>query len=324
MEEGGDSEEKQTKEGKKEKTKGEKRRAPAEVRGEGAVESLNSQEGEGELKKKKKQEKADVVGSGEEPGVEEVTTPKRRKVKEIAEAGNGEKTKKKKKGKQEEEGKKNKKSANGGIGPEEKHGGEENTSPKKGGKKKVQGQDAEAVKKLRKRKKQGEEGEQAEERKIYPVKSEPELTTSPSVDVVFVSEKIGNKDEVRIDQARRQALQVEIDNESHPKVSNSSTDLGQWGTAHFESTNQQQKFLRLMGGLKKGSQPVGSSEGRANMALGKEGQDVLKQGLLGEFERAQSRRMDFQNRGVGLGFTPPSDKKFSIDANACQSVRFDD
>ena len=79
-----------------------------------------------------------------------------------------------------------------------------------------------------------------------------------------------------------------------------------------------------MGGFKKGSQPTGSSEGRPNMALGKEGQDVLKTGLLAEFERAQGRRMDFQNKGAGLGFAPPSNKKFVIDVSARHSVRFDD
>ena len=60
------------------------------------------------------------------------------------------------------------------------------------------------------------------------------------------------------------------------------------------------------------------------MALGKDAQQQLQQGLLGEFERAQSRRLDFNNRGAGLGFSAPSNKKFSIDVHACRSVRFDD
>lgn len=101
--------------------------------------------------------------------------------------------------------------------------------------------------------------------------------------------------------------------------------LGQWSTAQFNSCEQQQKFLRLMGGFKKGFQPAtGSSTGGANMAMGKEAQQQLQQGLLGEFERAHSRRMDFTNRGAGLGFTAPSNKKFFIDINASRSVRFDD
>lgn len=79
-----------------------------------------------------------------------------------------------------------------------------------------------------------------------------------------------------------------------------------------------------MGGFKKGFQPAAASTGGANMAMGKEAQQQLQQGLLGEFERAHSRRMDFSNRGAGLGFTAPSNKKFSIDINASRSVRFDD
>lgn len=138
-------------------------------------------------------------------------------------------------------------------------------------------------------------------------------------DVVFLSAKPGNQDEVSIDQARRLALQRDIDQESQPK-----TNLGQWGTAQFDSSDRQAKFLRLMGGFKKSSQPLSGSSGQASMALGKEGQQTLQQGLLGEFERAQSRRMDFRNKGAGLGFAAPSNKKFAIDANARNSVRFDD
>lgn len=81
-----------------------------------------------------------------------------------------------------------------------------------------------------------------------------------------------------------------------------------------------------MGGLKKGGQPTGPGAGRFNMALGKQGQETLQQGLMGQFERAQNRRMDFQNRGAGLGFSAPSNNTFYIDANARSenSTRFDD
>lgn len=79
-----------------------------------------------------------------------------------------------------------------------------------------------------------------------------------------------------------------------------------------------------MGGFKKGSQPACRSPGKANMALGKAAQQQLQQGLLGQFEQAHSRRIDFGSRGAGLGFTAPSNKKFTIDVNASRSVRFDD
>ncbi|KAK1803074.1 hypothetical protein P4O66_021612, partial [Electrophorus voltai] len=96
-------------------------------------------------------------------------------------------------------------------------------------------------------------------------------------DIIFLSARPGNQDEVSIDQvkcqmmmqmtdhlthkpqsnvphcfqARRLALQREIDEESQPKA-----NFGQWDTAHFDNSEKQIKFLRLMGGFKKGSQPI--------------------------------------------------------------------
>nr|XP_020451988.1 lysine-rich nucleolar protein 1 [Monopterus albus] len=125
-------------------------------------------------------------------------------------------------------------------------------------------------------------------------------------------------------QERRQALQMEIDKASQPEKPAKHLGLGQWSTAQFDSSEQQQKFLRLMGGFKKGFQSAAVSAGGANMAMGKGAQQQLQQGLLGEFERAHSRQMDFSNRGAGLGFTAPSNKKFSIDINSRRSVRFDE
>lgn len=100
--------------------------------------------------------------------------------------------------------------------------------------------------------------------------------------------------------------------------------LGQWSTAQFDSSEKQQKFLRLMGGFKKGFQPATTTATRANMALGTHGQQQLQQKLLDEFDRAHSRRLDSSNKGAGIGFTAPVNKKFFIDVNASRSVRFDD
>ncbi|XP_077426009.1 uncharacterized protein knop1 isoform X2 [Vanacampus margaritifer] len=139
-------------------------------------------------------------------------------------------------------------------------------------------------------------------------------------DVVFLSERTGNADEVNINQERRQALQMEVDEASRPQKG-----FGQWSTAQFESSEQQQKFLRLMGGFKNGFQPTAAANApKPNMALGQDAQVHLQQGLMGEFERAHSRRIDFKSRGAGLGFSDASKKTFSIDVNACRSVRFDD
>ncbi|KAL6110408.1 knop1 [Pungitius sinensis] len=165
-------------------------------------------------------------------------------------------------------------------------------------------------------------GTGAKKRKIKEEVEHPDESTP--CDVVFLSKKAGNTDEVTINQERRLALQMEIDKASQPQKSDKPLGVGQWGTAQFNSSEQQQKFLRLMGGFKKGFQPAVGSSDRANMALGKDAQQQLQQGLLGEFECAQSRRMDVSSRGSGLGFSAPANKKFSIDINACRSVRFDD
>jgi len=112
----------------------------------------------------------------------------------------------------------------------------------------------------------------------------------------------------------------------------SGAQVGQWSTAQFDSNEKQQKFLRLMGGFKKVTQPTGGPAParpnmalvRPNMALAQDQQQNLQRALLGEFERAQSRRADFGGRGTGLGFSAPPSKNFYIDANASRSVRFDD
>ncbi|KAG7281908.1 hypothetical protein CRUP_002966, partial [Coryphaenoides rupestris] len=78
----------------------------------------------------------------------------------------------------------------------------------------------------------------------------------PHTDVVFLSEKTGNRDEVTINQERRLALQMDIDKESRTQTP-AKPSFGQWSTAQFDSTEKQQKFLRLMGGFKKATQPTG-------------------------------------------------------------------
>ncbi|XP_061737308.1 lysine-rich nucleolar protein 1 isoform X2 [Nerophis ophidion] len=146
---------------------------------------------------------------------------------------------------------------------------------------------------------------------------------APQVDVVFLSARSGNADEVTINQERRQALQMEIDMASQPEPADQQTRFGQWDTAQFESSQQQQKFLRLMGGFKK-PPPATTSTAKTNMALCKDTQQHLQQGLVQEFKRAHSRRMDFNSRGAGLGFSAPSNKNFHIDISARRSVQLDD
>ncbi|NXT33308.1 KNOP1 protein, partial [Pelecanoides urinatrix] len=148
-------------------------------------------------------------------------------------------------------------------------------------------------------------------------------------DVTIVQEKKGNCDEVNIDKVRRQALQEEIDRESgktkvfSPKVER-DTKFGQWSTAAFQSSEEEMKFFRLMGGFKKGSVPIqnlSATTNKPNMALNKEGEEKLQQALKMEFDKAMDLK---QHRGIGLGFQPAANKKVYIDKYTSKSIKFED
>ncbi|XP_032839602.1 lysine-rich nucleolar protein 1 [Tyto alba] len=148
-------------------------------------------------------------------------------------------------------------------------------------------------------------------------------------DVTIVQEKKGNCDEVNIDKVRRQALQEEIDRESgktkvfSPKVEQ-DTKFGQWSTAAFQSSEEENKFFRLMGGFKKGSVPIQNlpaTTKKPNMALNREGEEKLQQALKMEFDKAMDLK---QHRGIGLGFQPAANKKVYIDKYTSRSIKFED
>uniref|UniRef100_UPI00398E5FF8 lysine-rich nucleolar protein 1-like isoform X4 n=1 Tax=Pristiophorus japonicus TaxID=55135 RepID=UPI00398E5FF8 len=153
-------------------------------------------------------------------------------------------------------------------------------------------------------------------------------------DLQITSERKGNLFEVTIDKARRKALQEEIDRVSGktgtletkaPEIKPSRTGT-QWDTATFESTEQKNKFLRLMGGLKSSNQPqsTGQCSGKPNMALNKQEEQKFNSTLQKEFDKALNLR---QNRGIGLGYQPfpnhTQNKTFFIDKQASNSKKFD-
>nr|XP_056722460.1 lysine-rich nucleolar protein 1 [Euleptes europaea] len=148
-------------------------------------------------------------------------------------------------------------------------------------------------------------------------------------EIQVVAIKKGNCDEVRIDKLRRQALQEEIDLESGKTKAvkedeESGHCFGQWGTATFDSAEQKSKFLRLLGGFKKG--PASTQEWPAkarqqNMALARHGEEKLQQTLQAEFEKAMDWK---QRRGAGLGFQPAPQKWAYIDKHASKSIKFED
>ncbi|XP_030434291.1 lysine-rich nucleolar protein 1 [Gopherus evgoodei] len=184
----------------------------------------------------------------------------------------------------------------------------------------------------KKRNKQGTQNCTEEPRlkkKKVTVKTEKEAMECKD-DVTVVKERKGNCDEINIDKVRRQALQEEIDRESgktkvfRNKVESQDIKFGQWSTATFESSDQKTKFLKLMGGFKKGpassQDPPGTTE-KPNMALNRKGEETLKQNLQMEFEKAVNLK---QHRGIGLGFQPIANKKVYIDKYISKSIKFED
>ncbi|XP_069066357.1 lysine-rich nucleolar protein 1 isoform X3 [Pleurodeles waltl] len=150
----------------------------------------------------------------------------------------------------------------------------------------------------------------------------PECTVPKEISTSKKKKRVQVKQErAEEEMIRRQALQAEVDRESG-KIKN--VNVGQWQSAAFDNPEQKMKFLRLMGGFKKSSQPTALSPAlteKPNMALSRTGEETLKQNLLSEFEKAIDLR---QNRGIGLGFQPTAKKIFCIDKNKSTSVKFDD
>ncbi|XP_077575514.1 uncharacterized protein knop1 isoform X1 [Stigmatopora nigra] len=293
-----------------ESIKSKKKKTAKLTKSEDTVEEPDGQI-EVKLKKKKKKKKNEAsLDNGE---AEEENSPKMEVDVEVG------KTKQKKKEK------KAKKSC--GLGAEEE------TQPKKEKKIKVENLECEESENVQPSKKRKENlSVQEEPENVDPdsslktksqikeeeIQKELDYQNNSNQEVIFLSAKNGNVDEATINRERRQALQLDIDMASQPQLTE-KTGFGQWGTAHFESSQQKQKFLKLMGGFKQEFRPAASASApQQNMALGKEGQEHLRRGLMGVFQQAQYRQM-----GGGLGFGQPSNR-FFIDINASRSVRFDD
>ncbi|XP_042336794.1 lysine-rich nucleolar protein 1 [Sceloporus undulatus] len=169
-------------------------------------------------------------------------------------------------------------------------------------------------------------GEEEPSLKKRRLKKEAEVRED---EIKVVAFKKGNCDEINIDKLRRQALQEEIDRESGKtklikEDGESGNDFGQWGTAVFESSERKTKFLRLLGGFKKGSSlplqdpPVHAT--KLNMALDWNREQNLQRDLQAEFEKA----IDQKHHHRGFGFQPATQKLMWIDKNASNSIKFED
>ncbi|XP_067664722.1 lysine-rich nucleolar protein 1-like [Haliotis asinina] len=111
--------------------------------------------------------------------------------------------------------------------------------------------------------------------------------------------------------------------------------LGQWGTACLGDNDRQHKFMRLLGGFKKGgnlgqSKPglfckLGSKSAPSNAALNHAEEAVLNKNLESDFDKALAIRLSKQKTS-GLGFAPPPEegKRFYIDKTSSKSIKFDD
>lgn len=128
------------------------------------------------------------------------------------------------------------------------------------------------------------------------------------------------------------------------ETTNATVDVttGQWSGVNLGDSNRQNKFFKLLGGFKKGSDTsqiqnrfslgkkagfgLNSNSGMKSgggFAMDKKQEDVYTKSLENEYERAMSMNL---NRGIGLGFekAPDAGKKFYIDTKSSKSVKFDD
>ncbi|XP_052795430.1 lysine-rich nucleolar protein 1-like isoform X2 [Mya arenaria] len=116
---------------------------------------------------------------------------------------------------------------------------------------------------------------------------------------------------------------------------NKKCTVGQWESAEFEDTDRQNKFYRLLGGMKKTNSSnllqkkfqLGCSgkpfKPGGTGAMNRNEQDKYTKTLESDFEKALSSN---RNKGIGLGFEKPPDegKKFFIDTRKSNSIKFDD
>ncbi|XP_006814737.1 uncharacterized protein LOC102810381 [Saccoglossus kowalevskii] len=109
----------------------------------------------------------------------------------------------------------------------------------------------------------------------------------------------------------------------------SNTSMGQWSSATFDTSQQQNKFFRLMGGMKNqpSTKDPQNATSRSNFALNKTMATKMNEKLEKQFEVAMEKKWDIK-KGFGLGYSAPESvnksKKFYIDKNAVKSFKFED
>lgn len=128
--------------------------------------------------------------------------------------------------------------------------------------------------------------------------------------------------------------------EATDKNKEAAFTVGQWGTAEFENAERQNKFLRLLGGMKNKNKSDGASTEKnekkglfgglaalaaktGNTAMTNSEQHKWQTNMEGQFNKALMYK---GQKGGGLGFEkPPGEgKKFHIDIQKSSSIKFDD
>eukprot|EP00918_Siedleckia_nematoides_P062751 GHVU01136761.1.p1 GENE.GHVU01136761.1~~GHVU01136761.1.p1 ORF type:complete len:333 (-),score=81.44 GHVU01136761.1:51-1049(-) len=112
------------------------------------------------------------------------------------------------------------------------------------------------------------------------------------------------------------STELKTENKKEP----SAVGLGQWGTSQMGDENRQNKFLRLLGGMKKTNSASTGFSKFASMAMNRKDEKSLNNNLGKQFEQAQITT--FHNtKGSGLGF---SDNSSRISMFEVKSKQFDD
>ncbi|XP_019641904.1 PREDICTED: glutamic acid-rich protein-like [Branchiostoma belcheri] len=186
--------------------------------------------------------------------------------------------------------------------------------------------------------------------------------------VTVVSVKEGNPDGLgELEREKRRELQKEVEtvtgkreDEQKEKIKGTESPTpivktGQWSTASLGSVERQQKFFRLLGGMKstpdKDNQssaakktPLGHNQSpfsfkkstsqsnfssgspHSRMAMDKSEESSVNKMLETQFQTAMDRKVT-KGKVSGLGYIAqedPKTKSFFIDKNASKSIKFDD
>ena len=200
----------------------------------------------------------------------------------------------------------------------------------------------EAIKKKKKKRKRKDD---CSEKIDTPVETHPVVVESESpVKKVKKRKKSKDKDHVLVTDNDSYKKKSEEDSRDYlnGKKSNEETTaiVGQWGTAQFDNSERQNKFFRLLGGMKNqgtGGAPAAMNQGKKGLfgglaalvpktgknAMTNEQQTDWQTKMESQFDKALTYK--FQ-KGGGLGFEKPPEegKKFHINIHKSNSIKFDD